>query len=44
MRNSILVNRDPIKQMNDYAISKWVNELRIMNSQPERQQMLINAG
>jgi dTDP-glucose 4,6-dehydratase len=22
----------PIKQMNDYAISKWVNELQIMNS------------
>jgi dTDP-glucose 4,6-dehydratase len=24
--------RHPIRQMNDYAISKWVNELQIMNS------------
>lgn len=23
----------PIKQMNDYAVSKWVNELQIMNSE-----------
>jgi dTDP-glucose 4,6-dehydratase len=25
-------DRVPIKQMNDYAISKWVNELQILNS------------
>jgi len=27
-----VMDRVPIKQMNDYAISKWVNELQIMNS------------
>ena len=27
-----VMNRVPVKQMNDYAISKWVNELQIMNS------------
>jgi len=27
-----VMDRIPIKQMNDYAISKWVNELQIMNS------------
>jgi dTDP-glucose 4,6-dehydratase len=27
-----LMDKVPIKQMNDYAISKWVNELQIMNS------------
>jgi dTDP-glucose 4,6-dehydratase len=27
-----VVDKVPIKQMNDYAISKWVNELQIMNS------------
>lgn len=26
-------DKHPIKQMNDYAISKWVNELQILNSQ-----------
>ena len=26
------MDRIPIKQMNDYAISKWVNELQILNS------------
>jgi dTDP-glucose 4,6-dehydratase len=26
----------PIKQMNDYAISKWVNEMQIINSQSTR--------
>jgi dTDP-glucose 4,6-dehydratase len=25
--------RHPIRQMNDYAISKWVNELQIMNAE-----------
>jgi dTDP-glucose 4,6-dehydratase len=25
-------DRVPLKQMNDYAISKWVNELQVMNS------------
>jgi len=28
-----VMDRVPIKQMNDYAISKWVNELQIMNSE-----------
>lgn len=28
-----IIDKVPIKQMNDYAISKWVNELQIMNSQ-----------
>jgi dTDP-glucose 4,6-dehydratase len=27
-----LMDKVPIKQMNDYAISKWVNEMQIMNS------------
>ena len=27
-----VMDRIPIRQMNDYAISKWVNELQIMNS------------
>ncbi len=27
-----VLDRIPIKQMNDYAISKWVNELQILNS------------
>ena len=27
-----IMEKVPIKQMNDYAISKWVNELQIMNS------------
>jgi len=27
-----VMDKIPIKQMNDYAISKWVNELQIMNS------------
>jgi len=27
-----VMERVPIKQMNDYAISKWVNEVQIMNS------------
>ena len=27
-----VMNKIPIKQMNDYAIAKWVNELQIMNS------------
>jgi dTDP-glucose 4,6-dehydratase len=27
-----VMDRVPIKQMNDYAISKWVNELQIINS------------
>jgi len=27
-----VMDRVPIKQMNDYAIAKWVNELQIMNS------------
>lgn len=27
-----VMDKVPIKQMNDYAISKWVNELQIMNS------------
>lgn len=27
-----VMDRVPIKQMNDYAISKWVNELQILNS------------
>jgi len=27
-----VMEKIPIKQMNDYAISKWVNELQIMNS------------
>ena len=27
-----VMDRIPIKQMNDYAISKWVNELQILNS------------
>jgi dTDP-glucose 4,6-dehydratase len=27
-----VMDRIPIKQMNDYAISKWVNELQIVNS------------
>lgn len=31
MREDIM-DTVPIKQMNDYAISKWVNELQIMNS------------
>jgi len=30
--NEDVMDRVPIKQMNDYAISKWVNELQIMNS------------
>lgn len=31
MREDIM-DKVPIKQMNDYAISKWVNELQILNS------------
>jgi dTDP-glucose 4,6-dehydratase len=31
MREDVM-DRVPIKQMNDYAISKWVNELQILNS------------
>lgn len=31
MREDVM-DKVPIKQMNDYAISKWVNELQIMNS------------
>jgi dTDP-glucose 4,6-dehydratase len=27
-----VMRQNPIRQMNDYAISKWVNELQIMNS------------
>lgn len=27
-----VMNKIPIKQMNDYAISKWVNEMQILNS------------
>lgn len=27
-----VVDRIPIRQMNDYALSKWVNELQILNS------------
>jgi dTDP-glucose 4,6-dehydratase len=27
-----VMDKVPIKQMNDYAIAKWVNELQIMNS------------
>jgi dTDP-glucose 4,6-dehydratase len=27
-----VMDRIPIKQMNDYAISKWVNEMQILNS------------
>jgi len=27
-----VMDRIPIKQMNDYAISKWVNELQLLNS------------
>jgi dTDP-glucose 4,6-dehydratase len=27
-----VMDRIPIKQMNDYAVSKWVNELQILNS------------
>lgn len=27
-----VMDRVPIKQMNDYAMSKWVNEMQIMNS------------
>ena len=27
-----VLDRLPIRQMNDYAISKWVNELQVMNS------------
>jgi dTDP-glucose 4,6-dehydratase len=27
-----VLEKHPIRQMNDYAISKWVNELQIMNS------------
>ena len=27
-----VMEKVPIKQMNDYAISKWVNELQIVNS------------
>ncbi|MEM2930961.1 MAG: NAD(P)-dependent oxidoreductase [Thermoproteota archaeon] len=30
--NENVMDRIPIKQMNDYAISKWVNELQILNS------------
>ena len=28
-----VLDEQPIKQMNDYAISKWVNELQVLNSQ-----------
>lgn len=28
-----VTDKAPIRQMNDYAISKWVNELQILNSQ-----------
>ena len=28
-----VMDKMPIKQMNDYAISKWVNELQILNSE-----------
>lgn len=31
MREDVM-DKIPIRQMNDYAISKWVNELQIMNS------------
>ena len=31
MREDVM-DKVPIKQMNDYAISKWVNEMQIMNS------------
>ena len=27
-----VLDEHPIKQMNDYAISKWVNELQVLNS------------
>ena len=30
--NENVMDKVPIKQMNDYAISKWVNELQIVNS------------
>ncbi len=32
MHEDVLIQQ-PIRQMNDYAISKWVNEMQIMNSQ-----------
>lgn len=32
MHEDVLMQQ-PIRQMNDYAISKWVNEMQIMNSQ-----------
>lgn len=31
MDEDVMMNR-PIRQMNDYAISKWVNEMQILNS------------
>jgi dTDP-glucose 4,6-dehydratase len=30
--NEDVMDKVPIKQMNDYAMTKWVNELQIMNS------------
>jgi len=30
--SEVVMDKIPIMQMNDYAISKWVNELQIMNS------------
>lgn len=33
LRRSSATRNSSIKQMNDYASSKWVNELQIMNAQ-----------
>ena len=30
-----VLERVPIRQLNDYAISKWVNEMQVMNAQDE---------
>jgi len=38
-----LLDDQPIKQLNDYAISKWVNELQIINSAKQYQTKTIRV-
>lgn len=38
-----VTDKFPIKQMNDYAISKWVNELQIMNSEAVKKTQTVRV-
>lgn len=40
MMNEDVLDTNPIKQMNDYALSKWVNEVQIHNS-PKKKDCII---